>query len=489
MTHPPTGNPAYVVTVSAAAYTGTFAHLVQIQASARRGQAEVRIEGLPTDAAWCTRDRLRAAFVNSGLSWPQQPTTLRVLPSSLPVGDSGLDLAFALALLAITGQLPPDAVAQIAAVGELGLDGSVRAVSAHAERAEVIADAGIPTVLVPAADPDTAAQRLGVRIRAAATLRELVTQLSSTPDSQPATAPDLVRAARATLTGLGMAGDNELHEIVSRFGPAEALTRFAYPDSPPSGTDEPAAGSLNAQAAAAIAWATRSGARVLIPGDDEWPTRLPDLLGVAPGQEHGAVCLWVRGNHPLSALLDRAVAMVGARAASAYGQHIAQQLGHDLAAAGWTVVTNGGYGIAATALHGALTAGGTPIAVLPASVNRPHPAGNTDLLTRVAETGLLVSPAPPDAMPTRDRFTSTGRMVATLAAGTVLVEAAHRSTALRVLEHAISLGRPAMVVPGPVTSFMSDGAHQALRTYRQTVLVRDAADVITELGRTGDAAT
>jgi DNA processing protein len=167
--------------------------------------------------------------------------------------------------------------------------------------------------------------------------------------------------------------------------------------------------------------------------------------------------------------------------------HVAKQLGHDLAAAGWTVAATSGYGVAA-ALRGLLAAGGTAVAVLPAGIDRPYPAGNADLLDQVAAHGLLVSPWPPGIHPTRDRIAATGRLLITLTAGTVLVEAAKRSGALGVLAHAITLGRPAMVVPGPVTSAVSAGAHHALREHRRARLVRDAADVLADLTQAADAA-
>jgi DNA processing protein len=112
---------------------------------------------------------------------------------------------------------------------------------------------------------------------------------------------------------------------------------------------------------------------------------------------------------------------------------------------------------------------------------RPAAAGHAGLFDQIAASGLLVSPWPPGTTPTRTQFAVTSRLVATLAAGTVLVEATTRSTSLRALDQALTLGRPAMVVPGPVTSALSAGPHQALRTYRQARLVRGAADVIAEL--------
>ncbi len=299
---------------------------------------------------------------------------------------------------------------------------------------------------------------------------------------------DQVHAARAVLARLvAQSGDTDLHQVITRYGPVDALARLSGPDLPSRSLHSLLAGvtgeQLRAQAAAVAGQAARAGARVVIPEDDEWPTTLPDAASTPTGPAGGAaLCLWVRGDRPLSATLHRSVAVVGARAATAYGTTVAEQLGFDLASAGWTVVGTGAYGINAAGLRGALTGDGAAMAVLPAGVDRPYPLGNANLFDQIAARGLLVSPWPPGTEPTRERFTSTGRLLAALTGGTVLVEAGQRSGALVVLDQAMRMGRPAMVVPGPVTSALSVGAHRALRDHRQARLVRDAADVITELG-------
>ncbi|WP_432830804.1 DNA-processing protein DprA [Dactylosporangium sp. CA-092794] len=296
---------------------------------------------------------------------------------------------------------------------------------------------------------------------------------------------DEVRAARATLAGLAHDRHPQLVELIATDGPLDALARLADRNLPSALLrvlpDGATGGHLREQAAAVPRQAARAGARVVIPQDDEWPARLPDLA-TAPGR--GAVlCLWVRSNppHTVSDVLGRAVAVVGARAATSYGMHVAGQLGADLAGAGWSVVSTGGLGVDAAALRGALAAGGTAVAVLPSGVDRPHPHANTDLLEQVAREGMLVSPWPPATRLTRARYIATAALVAALTAGTVLVEAGGRSRALTVVRHAIELGRPTMVVPGPVTSVLSDGAHQTLRAHSQARLVRGSTDVLADL--------
>src|SRR6185369_3174482 len=103
--------------------------------------------------------------------------------------------------------------------------------------------------------------------------------------------------------------------------------------------------------------------RILCPGDREWPSVL-DLLGPAR-----PLCLWLRGAVELDLLTSRAVAVVGARAATSYGAYVAGELGHGLAQQGWTVVSGGAYGIDGAAHQSALAADGVTIAVLACGID------------------------------------------------------------------------------------------------------------------------
>lgn len=184
--------------------------------------------------------------------------------------------------------------------------------------------------------------------------------------------------------------------------------------------------------------------------------------------------------------LARSVAVVGARAATGYGVHVATELGYGLADREWTVVSGGAYGIDAAAHRGALNAGGATVAVLACGVDRPYPMGNSALFDRIAETGLLVSEWMPGAEPLRPRFLIRNRVIAAGTRGSVLVEAAARSGATQTLRRALALGRSGMVVPGPVTSAMSVGAHELLRESPQARLVTGVPHVLEEVGRIGD---
>jgi DNA processing protein len=239
-----------------------------------------------------------------------------------------------------------------------------------------------------------------------------------------------------------------------------------------------------------------AGGRVVVPADEDWPARLPDLAAAtstSTGEKTstaedvpdvpGVLCLFVHGTAPADRLLDRSVAITGSRAATAYGTEVARELGYGCACAGWTVVSGGGYGCEAAAHRAALAAGdGATVAILPGGLDHPHPAGNRPLFEQiVGQGGLLVSVYPPGIPPTRPRVVATRRLLATLSAGTVLVEASRRSSSLPSLRHARVLGRPAMIVPGPVTSATSAGCHQALRDDPRLRLVTSTVEVLAEL--------
>jgi DNA processing protein len=193
----------------------------------------------------------------------------------------------------------------------------------------------------------------------------------------------------------------------------------------------------------------------------------------------------MRGGHPIGEVLDRSVAVVGARAATSYGVHVTTDLAYGLAERGWAVVSGGAFGIDAAAHRAALSAGGVTVAVLACGIDRPYPVSHTSLFERIAEEGLLLSEWPPGAAPHRLRFLTRNRVIAAATRGTVMVEGASRSGARQTLRRARALGRSAMAVPGPVTSAMSVGCHIELRE-TGTRLVSSVAEVLEEVGRIGD---
>ncbi|PSK61972.1 hypothetical protein B0E53_06124 [Micromonospora sp. MH33] len=304
--------------------------------------------------------------------------------------------------------------------------------------------------------------------------------------------------ARVALTWLAEPGTWSVYRLVDQLGPVAALDLLLAGGAPDRALRSAVAarsamGEARVVAEQALARTERLGARVVTPDDEEWPARVADLRGLLLSgaarrvdlETAPPLCFWVRGAWPLGEALARSVAVVGARAATPYGTHVATELGYGLADRGWTVVSGGAFGIDSAAHRGALTAGGLTVAVLACGLDRPYPMGNAALFDRIAETGLLVSEWMPGAEPLRPRFLIRNRVIAAATVGTVLVEAAARSGATQTLNRAIGVGRPGMVVPGPVTSAMSVGAHEVLRDHDKARLVTGTAHVLEEVGRIG----
>ena len=289
------------------------------------------------------------------------------------------------------------------------------------------------------------------------------------------------RAARAALTRLAEPGDTWLGRAVAGGGAVELLDRVRHPR---AGEDSRLAHyRVRLPALAADAdLARRARARVLVPGDDEWPPAVDDLGDGAP------LALWVAGEGFLADVARRAVAVVGSRACTPYGEHVAAEIAAGLGDRGWTVVSGGAFGIDAAAHRGALAVDAPTVAVLACGVDVAYPAAHDGLLRSVRATGVVVSELPPGARPTRRRFLDRNRVIAALGRGTVVVEAAVRSGALNTAGHAEELSRMVMAVPGPVTSAMSAGTHDLVRTQGGS-LVTSAADVLDLVGELGaDAA-
>ena len=306
------------------------------------------------------------------------------------------------------------------------------------------------------------------------------------------------RIARIALTCLAEPGNRTVWAMVRAAGAPAALHRLLRGDVPDEAlraavAARVATGDPRELAEAALQRADRLGARVVVPGDAEWPRAVEGLgrlevsgTGRVPRDTRPPLCLWARGAPALNEAFERSVAVVGARAATAYGLHVTADIAFGLAERGWTVVSGGAFGIDAAAHRAALAAGGLTVAVLACGVDRPYPTGNTALLDRIADDGLLVSEWPPGAEPLRHRFLIRNRVIAAATAGTVMVEASARSGARQTINRVLALGRSAMVVPGPVTSAMSVGCHETLRDNPTARLVTGLPHVLEEVGRIGD---
>ncbi|HEX3057466.1 MAG TPA: DNA-processing protein DprA [Gaiellaceae bacterium] len=209
---------------------------------------------------------------------------------------------------------------------------------------------------------------------------------------------------------------------------------------------------------------------------------LPPLLRAIHDPPPG---LFVRGAAPAAVLERPAVAIVGARACSGYGASVARSLGRELAAAGLVVVSGLARGVDGEAHRGALDAGGSTVAVLGCGIDRDYPAAHADLARRIAETGLIVSEYAPAVEPAPWRFPARNRIVAGLAAATVVVEARERSGALITADLALEAGREVFAVPGEITSALSAGTNALLKLGASPLTC--AADVLFSFGMEPDA--
>ncbi|GAA0550349.1 YifB family Mg chelatase-like AAA ATPase [Paractinoplanes ferrugineus] len=152
---------------------GVTGHLVEVEADLAQGLPAVTLTGLPDAALNEARDRVRAAVVNSGETWPNRRMTINLLPAALPKQGSGFDLAMAAALLASAGSLPAKQLEGVVVLGELGLDGAVRPVRGVLPMVAAAVRAGITEVIVPLANACEAGVVPGVSVLAVDSLRRL----------------------------------------------------------------------------------------------------------------------------------------------------------------------------------------------------------------------------------------------------------------------------------------------------------------------------
>ncbi|MDD7962720.1 DNA-processing protein DprA [Microbacterium thalli] len=309
--------------------------------------------------------------------------------------------------------------------------------------------------------------------------REVVAALAP---ASGAGADEVERYARARWSVLTEPGDGVAGLVIARRGAAAALDLALSDGSAP---DIPELSERDWRRARArwlprrddhpypLELARRIGAQLVVPGDEAWPVRLDDL-GV-----HAPPALWVRGRLDALPEAAAAVALVGARAATAYGVRVAAELAGELAAGGATIVSGAAVGIDAAAHRACVTVEGRGIAVLAGGVEKSYPAGHADLLANLSRQGVVLSEVPCGAAPTKWRFLQRNRLIAALADATVVVEAGWRSGSLNTAGHAAALGRPLGAVPGPVTSAASAGCHRILRDYDGRCIT--SADDVREL--------
>lgn len=200
------------------ALVGLAGHVVEVQAHLAASVPGFVLVGLPDAALSESRDRVRAAVVTTGLSWPNRKVTVNLSPASLPKSGASFDLAVAVAVLAGAGVVPAAGLERVVHLGELGLDGRLQPVRGVLPAVVAAVAAGRPDVVVPLADVEEARLVPGARVTGAASLGEVVAlhggRLAQVPDVEP------VRAVR---TGVVRRPPGDLRDVLGQEQARHAL--------------------------------------------------------------------------------------------------------------------------------------------------------------------------------------------------------------------------------------------------------------------------
>ncbi|WP_051973754.1 DNA-processing protein DprA [Cryobacterium sp. MLB-32] len=288
--------------------------------------------------------------------------------------------------------------------------------------------------------------------------------------------PDAI--ARAVWTIVGEPGDTQPGELIHAVGAADALTLVCQDEDSAAGLDltnlreRVLPRVVDSGIVAAFTAAANVGAVLITPEHPHWPAGFADLGLSAPH------ALWARGNTALL-VAQPSIAVVGARAATGYGEHVCMDIVAGLVGRGRTIVSGAAYGIDGMAHLAALASDGQTVAYLAGGVDRFYPTGHDALLTRIATEGVVASEMACGAAPTKWRFLMRNRLIAAGSAATLVVEAGWRSGSLNVAGRAAALGRPLGAVPGPVTSPASAGCHRLIKDFAARIItdVTDAAEL------------
>ena len=219
-----------------------------------------------------------------------------------------------------------------------------------------------------------------------------------------------------------------------------------------------------------LAWAERSGARIIPCTAAEYPPLLASTV-------HPPPALYVLGN--VAALASPQLAMVGSRDCSASGSSTARAFAEQFAHNGLTVTSGLALGIDAASHEGALSKNGLTIAVCGCGLDIVYPRRNAALAARIRASGAIVSEFPPRTPPLRPHFPQRNRVISGLSLGTLVVEAALTSGSLITAEHALDQGREVFAIPGSIHNRLSHGCHKLIREGAR--LVESAAEVVSEL--------
>src|SRR5882672_7454614 len=284
----------------------------------------------------------------------------------------------------------------------------------------------------------------------------------------PTPLSDKERLDRLRLIRSENVGPITFRSLLRRFGSARAAIE-ALPDlARRGGRSAPLRVCPVPQAEQELSAADRIGARLMTTDDPDYPEALAAIYDAPP-------LLYVRGD---AALLRRqAVAIVGARNASANGRRLAQDIARDLGAAGFVVVSGLARGIDHAAHRGSLDSG--TVAVVAGGIDIAYPPDNEELQRAIAERGVIVAEMPPGTVPQAKHFPRRNRLISGLSLGVLVVEAALQSGSLITARLALEQGRDVLAVPGSPLDPRCNGTNNLLR--QGAILAEGAADVIAAL--------
>jgi len=224
------------------------------------------------------------------------------------------------------------------------------------------------------------------------------------------------------------------------------------------------------EVAAALAWAAEAGNHLLTLADAAYPQALLDTADPP-------ILLYAKGR--LDLLNRPNIALVGSRNASRQGEENAEAFAETLSRAGLGIVSGLALGIDAAAHRGGLKGPGSTIAVVGTGIDRIYPARNAALARQIAEAGVILSEFPLGTPPLQGNFPRRNRVIAGLAQGCLVVEAAERSGSLITARLAAEAGREVFAIPGSIHSPVAKGCHKLIK--QGAKLVESAQDILEEL--------
>jgi len=214
----------------------------------------------------------------------------------------------------------------------------------------------------------------------------------------------------------------------------------------------------------------REGIQAVHVGDSAYPEMLKEI-------SDPPVVVYVRGD--IRPQDKYAIAIVGSRNLTHYGEAVAESISRELTSMGFTIVSGMARGVDSISHKSAIKAGGRTIAVLGSGVDVPYPPENKMLMNRIAEAGYLLSELPPGSPPDKENFPKRNRLISGLSLGVLVVEATSKSGALITARCALEQGREVFAVPGNITSPNSEGTNELIR--KGASLTLKAEDVLSEL--------